>query len=104
MKNAGGSWTLPLDRNCNRHIISGNLKDVDEDEYARYDGPESRRLVQVLPETTAQNGPRSCKAKERSSSLSRDAPVIELGYRRKRPYLNRVKLAFSRRITGGNFG
>ena len=52
-------------------IIPPN-KNIDEDEYARYDGfgresayhLESRRLVKVLPETTAPNGPPSCEAKD----------------------------------------
>jgi hypothetical protein len=104
MRNTAQSFALDLDRTGIRHIISGNLKDVDEDEYARYDGTESRRLVQALPETTAQNGPRSCRAKEKSSSLSRDAPVIELGYRRQRLYLKQSEAGFSRRIIGGIFG
>lgn len=46
-----------------KNIISQNRKSIDEDEYALNDGPESRRLVKALPETTVPNGPPSCKVK-----------------------------------------
>jgi hypothetical protein len=62
---------IAIDRLRFLHIIPPN-KNRDEDEYARYDGivvgevPAIQRageMVKVLPETTAPNGPLSCRAK-----------------------------------------
>lgn len=66
-KEEGGMVKIAIDRLRFVHIIPPN-KYTDEDEYAQYDGSESRRKVRVLPETTAPNGPPSCKSKRQFDS------------------------------------